>query len=337
MFLILQVPAGKGLIRAICSRNSFNQDFGALPALFGPPLPAEGLTGLLAEARPENACQPIKGPPNASSSAFIVLIRRYNCSFATKVLHAQQAGYQAALVHNVNSQTLVSMVGEADAKQKIRIPSMFTADAASDTLKRLHRSGKLTSMILVPEHFHFSSSGASEAAPTAASACKCRIHLQAPCSQIVTLHILWMACIPVSAVVASLLIEKYLSECKKWKMVRNQPSQRKGKEPVSFSFLSSKYQECAICLEKYQEYDSLKVLSCSHAFHSQCIDLWHITQARRKTCPLCMQRVTVVTRLQTVRLWKEESRGSGKNRKFGPGRAQPSLDQRYCWLTTQQF
>uniref|UniRef100_A0A8C5SLE2 RING-type domain-containing protein n=1 Tax=Laticauda laticaudata TaxID=8630 RepID=A0A8C5SLE2_LATLA len=51
----------------------------------------------------------------------------------------------------------------------------------------------------------------------------------------------------------------------------------------------SKYQECAICLDRYLQYDGVKVLSCSHAFHSRCIDLWHITQARNKTCPLCIR------------------------------------------------
>ncbi|XP_077188218.1 E3 ubiquitin-protein ligase RNF167-like [Paroedura picta] len=321
MFLVFQVPAGKGFIRAICRQNASSRDFRALPALFGPPVPAEGLVGHLVEVRPENACHPIKSPPN-TSAVFIALIRRYDCSLATKLLHAQRAGYQAAIVH---SQGLMSMVREAEAWKKIHIPSMITTSRASRILKFLHRSGKLSSVVLVPGHLHLGSAGNPHVVRTTTLACRCHIRLPGPHLPVATLHILWM--IPASALIASLLIEKYLLMCKKWKMVRNQSYREKGNEQAGFSLLGSKYQECAICLEKYLEYDSLKVLSCSHAFHSRCIDRWHITQARSKTCPLCMQKVMLVVRLQTVRLWKEEAKGHGKNRRAWPGKAKPSFDQ----------
>lgn len=337
MFLVLQVPTGKAFIRAIGSPNSTSQDFGGLPAIFGPALPTGGLIGFLVEARPANACHPIEGPPNASS-AFIALIRRYDCSFVTKILHAQQAGYRAAIVHNVDSQVLVSMVSEVDTKQQVHIPSMFTTDVASRILKQLCRSRKLTSVILIPEYFHFTwkeTSGTSFSSST--YPCQCRIQLPGPCSQTESLHTCCLICIPVSAVmIASLLIEKYLSRCKKWKQ-RNQFPQESEEEPPGISFASSKYQECAICLEKYLDYDSLKVLSCSHAFHSKCIDLWHITQTRSKTCPLCMQKVMVVTRLQAMRLWQEGTRESRKNRAFWLRKTEPICDkQPWPWFS-QRF
>ncbi|KAJ6655724.1 hypothetical protein lerEdw1_004777 [Lerista edwardsae] len=310
MVLVLQVPGGNAFIHAICSHNSTSLDFEALPALFGPPLTAEGLMGFLVEVRPANACQPIEGPPN-SSSVFIALIRRYNCSFATKIFHAQRAGYHAAIVHNVNSQTLVNMVSEADVKQHIHIPSVFTTDVASKILKQLHHSGKLTSVILVPEYFHFT--WKIESGTTHSSyPCLCRIQLSGPCSQIAYLHICLMMCILVATAIVCSLIDRYLLRYFKWVKGKNQPSQETGKEQPDISFTSSTYQECAICLEKYLECDSLKVLSCSHAFHSKCVDLWHITQARCKTCPLCKQKVMVVTRLQAERLWKEGMRESNQ-------------------------
>nr|XP_056723606.1 E3 ubiquitin-protein ligase RNF167-like [Euleptes europaea] len=323
VFLLLQVPAGKGLLRAVCSHNCSDPDFGALPALSDPPLPTEGLAGRLVEARPKNACHPIKGPPNSSfsSSAFIALIHSSNCS-ATKVLHAQRAGYQEAAVHNVNPQSLERMASKADAEQKIHIPSMFTADGASSTLKQHHCSGKRA-----PEHLHVSSNGASQAMRSTAPACKCHIRFPGPCSQTATFHIFWITCIPVSAMIASLLIEKYLSKCKRQREASNQPSRERGNETTGFSLLGSKYQECAICLEKYLEYDSLKILSCAHAFHSRCIDLWHITQTRNKTCPLCMQKVRLVVRFQIPRLWKEEARGHVKNPTFWPAQAKFFFDQ----------
>ncbi|KAH0625831.1 hypothetical protein JD844_034129 [Phrynosoma platyrhinos] len=334
LFLVFQVPAVKAFIRAVCGHNSTVLDFDALPALFGPPIPREGLAGLLVEARPANACHPIEGPPN-TTSAFIVLIRRYDCSFDTKVLHAQQAGFRAAIVHNVNSQTLVHMVSELDAKDRIHIPAMFMADVASKVLKQLHHARKLTSLILVPEYFHFIWKGLSGTTRISSSyPWQCRLQLPGPCLHMVSLYTCWIICIPVSALIASLLIEKYLSRSQTWKQRRNQILQENGWTAVSFS--SSRYQECAICLEKYTEHDSLKVLSCSHAFHSKCIDLWHITQTRSKTCPLCMQKVLVVTRLQAVRLWKDGTRENKWTLSLGKGKTIPN-GQRSFLLLSQRF
>jgi E3 ubiquitin-protein ligase RNF13 len=59
-------------------------------------------------ADPPAACQRIKSPPNDTNynRNWIVLIRRYNCSFEIKVRMAQEAGYDAAIIHNVNSNEL---------------------------------------------------------------------------------------------------------------------------------------------------------------------------------------------------------------------------------------
>uniref|UniRef100_A0A8D0DW96 PA domain-containing protein n=1 Tax=Salvator merianae TaxID=96440 RepID=A0A8D0DW96_SALMN len=104
------------------------------PVLFGPSLRHEGLLGRVVEAKPANACQPIRVPPpsNKSFVGFIALIQRYDCPFTTKVLHAQQAGYQAAIVYNINSQALVTMLSEEDhTQEEIRIPSLFISEASS--------------------------------------------------------------------------------------------------------------------------------------------------------------------------------------------------------------
>ncbi|XP_062975444.1 E3 ubiquitin-protein ligase RNF167-like [Elgaria multicarinata webbii] len=337
VFLILQVPTANAFIHAVCSHNSTTFDFGALPALFGPPLPARGLTGFLIEAMPADACQPIEGPPN-TSSIFVALIHRHDCSFATKVLHAQQAGFRGAIVHNVDSQTLVNMVSEVSIQRHVHIPSVFTADVASKILKQLHRSGELSSVVLVPEYFHFTWKGSSGMAQISSSSpCRCHIQLPGPCSRMTSLRTCWMICIPVSTLIACLLIEKYLSMCKKRKTWRRTPRfLENGSGLVRISFTSSKYQECAICLDRYMEHDSLKVLSCSHAFHSKCIDLWHISQTRSKTCPLCMQKVKVVTRLQAVRLWKDGTREN--NWTLWSGKGKPASDDQHpCLLLSQRL
>lgn len=56
----------------------------------------------------ETACGPILPPPTIPNppSNWAVLIKRYNCSFEDKVLNAQNAFYDVAIVHNVDSNAL---------------------------------------------------------------------------------------------------------------------------------------------------------------------------------------------------------------------------------------
>ncbi|EMP24211.1 E3 ubiquitin-protein ligase RNF167 [Chelonia mydas] len=293
--LLFLVPNGKAFIRAVYNRNSTSQDFSALPALFGPPLPSKGLTGYLMEAMPANACHPIESPPapRNSSMAFIVLIRRYDCTFGAKVRHAQQAGYRAAIVHNVNSQALVDMaIGTEEIGQQIEIPSVFTGEATSKLLRKVCRSEEGAHVILVPEYYHFAwEEDAGNACPRA---CRCRLQLLGHCSHVPILPVCRAISILVAAVTGILLIMKYIMGYHIWRKRRNPRREEQGKKSSTNTFnRGAKYTECAICLETYEKGDMLKILSCSHAYHSKCIDQWLLTQTWNKTCPLCMQRVTV--------------------------------------------
>lgn len=42
---------------------------------------------------------------------------------------------------------------------------------------------------------------------------------------------------------------------------------------------------CAICIDQLEEDDEVRGLSCGHAFHCACVDVWLTT--RRAICPLC--------------------------------------------------
>jgi E3 ubiquitin-protein ligase RNF13 len=73
-------------------------------------LPSNGLRVLAIEAKPLDGCgQSIEKPPtdfNSTIKNFVVVMQRMNCSFEEKVRNAQNAGFAAAIVHNVGSNDL---------------------------------------------------------------------------------------------------------------------------------------------------------------------------------------------------------------------------------------
>lgn len=81
--------------------------FKDVAASFGPDLPYT-LRGLAVYADPPQACDSLARPPTTvhNNDRWIVIIQRYNCSFEHKVRMAQNASYDAVIIHNVNSNQL---------------------------------------------------------------------------------------------------------------------------------------------------------------------------------------------------------------------------------------
>ena len=86
-------------------------------------------------AEPPTACHEIQGPPNITNynGNWVILIARYNCSFERKIRMAQKAGYDAVIIHNVNSNILEPM--QARDPVGILIPSVFVSEITGLIIK----------------------------------------------------------------------------------------------------------------------------------------------------------------------------------------------------------
>ncbi|PSN54389.1 hypothetical protein C0J52_11323 [Blattella germanica] len=220
------------------------------------------MIGLVVVAEPEDACKKILGPPNDPNyfGRWIVLIKRYGCPFEDKIRHAQSANFSAAIVHNVNSSELEPM--SAKNPSGIFIQSVFVGQQAGTFLKEKYLYNS-SYYILINDDLPFD----------------INTHLLLPFAIVVAICFLVMVIFMVV------------------KCIKDRRRQRRHQLPVSSlqqiptaKFAKGDpYETCAICLEDYQEGEKLRILPCSHAYHSKCIDPW-LTRNRR-VCPVCKRRV----------------------------------------------
>ncbi|CAL9685688.1 unnamed protein product [Knipowitschia caucasica] len=252
--------------------NSTSMLMEDLPALFGTSLPKEGLQGMLVLARPLNACTPMDPAPplppsfDANTTKLIALIKRYECNFDIKVFHAQQAGFDAAIVHNMYSDTLLNMnYSNETIAEAIEIPSVFTSFYASQVLKKFIIPEKGAYVILKPD-FSFPLS----------------YYLIPFCGVIGLIFTVMCVALIVRCV-------QYSKRIRKNRLSKEQLN----RIPTHVFSKGDDYDICAICLDEYEERDKLRVLPCSHAYHCKCVDPW-LTKTK-KTCPVCKQRVTRLT------------------------------------------
>ncbi|KAJ1812686.1 hypothetical protein LPJ56_005412 [Coemansia sp. RSA 2599] len=58
--------------------------------------------------------------------------------------------------------------------------------------------------------------------------------------------------------------------------------------------------ECTICLVSYEKADLVRILSCSHTYHAECVDVWLTERSAR--CPICKMDVRQALGLEKRRL-----------------------------------
>ncbi|CAG9782692.1 unnamed protein product [Diatraea saccharalis] len=262
---LLAVVNGNIVVYTPDTPHLIEDEFRDIPASFGPDLPLEGLRGFLVVGDPADGCGKLAPPPTADNftDRWIVLVGRYNCSFEVKVRNAMTAGYDCAIVHNVNSSDLETM--SAKNPEGIDIPSVFVNDVAGRQLaeKYVYTKGYY---IMVNGDLPFN----------------INTHLLLPFAVVVALCLV---------VILIFMIVKCIKDRRRARRHRL-PNRSLKKIPTCKFSKGDPYETCAICLDDYQEGERLRVLPCAHAYHAKCVDPW-LTQNRR-VCPVCKRRVLTV-------------------------------------------
>eukprot|EP00249_Psilotum_nudum_P010521 c22586_g1_i1 orf=470-1834(-) len=242
--------------------------FPSKEANFVPQVHGSAICGYLFSGEPSNACTKLKFNAKSfkgSCSPFL-LATRGNCSFETKVRHAQDADFTAVIIYNnEESAELLTMAGNP---QGILIHAVFVSKEAGEAL--LQYTDDLSAECWVLPTFR---------------------------------NMAWS--IAIFAVISLLAVAASLVTCFIVRRRRNlhfvsrlaraqEPSY--GISPQLVKALPSVIFKtstdgnvsevtCAICLEDYIIGDRLRILPCCHKFHSSCIDSWLTTW--RSFCPIC--------------------------------------------------
>ncbi|MGH0167129.1 UNVERIFIED_CONTAM: hypothetical protein FKN15_052094 [Acipenser sinensis] len=169
-----------------------------------------------------------------------------------KVLNAQKAGYKAAIVHNVESEDLISMgSNDVDIVKQIDIPSVFIGEGTASFLKEGYFYEKGGHIVLLPD---FS----------------------------LPLEYYLIPFLIIVGICLILIVVFMGLNCLLFGAL--------GLAFTTLSMTEGDvYDVCAICLDEYEGGDKLRVLPCSHAYHCKCVDPW-LTKTK-KTCPVCKQKV----------------------------------------------
>lgn len=237
-------------------------DFPDMTAAFGENIPPKGMSAFLVLASPEDACSPIEPPPHNVTNFtkhWAVLIKRSNCTYEDKVLSAQNAKFDLAVVYNNESNELVKM--QATHPERVYIPSVFIGKRTGLLIKDKYLYDKgFFIMISEDPTFDFST-------------------MLIPFLIVISLCLITML---------GFLIVKCIKDQRRARK-RRLPNSSLRKIPTAKFRKGDPYETCAICLDDYVEGEKLRILPCSHAYHCKCIDPW-LTRNRR-VCPMCKRKV----------------------------------------------
>lgn len=231
-------------------------------------------------------CGSIDGPPSNSEpeAKFVVLMARNNCTFFEKVMHAQLAGFDAAIVYNIDSDDLVDMSGDSNSEEA-KIPAMFLGYYSAMEIKNqyVYDAEMKDFTVVLNRNLPFN----------------------------INTHLLW----PFVAIVVLVFLTMIVVTIAKCLRHRNRvarerlPARELRNLPViKYNPATCRYDTCSICLDDYVEGERLRVLPCLHTYHTKCVDPW-LTKGKRN-CPMCKRKIKRMTR-RTRRTSSESDSSSG--------------------------
>lgn len=266
LVLLFHVTLANGHVIVTDIYNATIRTYEDYPASFGPNLPSNGLRGRLHYVVPHDACAKVEPPPQIDNrTLWIALIARSHngCDFAVKILNAENAGYNAAIVHNFRNHDNLVHMGAGAVGNKAKIPSVFVGWHSGDELASFYQySQRRDYTVILDPHLPFNMK--NYLFPFAAVMGGC----------------LMIGCFVMMGRSCRNIARRHRSRL---------PSRHLKKIPIKKFKKGEAYDVCAICLDEYEEGDKLRVLPCAHAYHCKCIDPW-LTKNKR-TCPVCKRRV----------------------------------------------
>ncbi|XP_034112261.1 E3 ubiquitin-protein ligase Godzilla [Drosophila albomicans] len=260
------------------------EEFNDLPSSFGPSISGNSLRVFVVPQDTNNpyACTHLKPPPRTgypTGAKFVAIISRGgDCTFEQKVRVAQNASFFAVIIYNNEGDELQQMT--ANNSTGIHISSVFVGLTTGKTLLSFSSPEVV---LIINDELPFN----------------INTQLILPFSILIGLCFLTMIIY---------MIYKCIREQRRLRRYRLPKSMLKKLPVLRYTKNNTniKYETCVICLDDFVEDDKLRVLPCSHPYHTHCIDPW-LTENRR-VCPICKRKVFT----------KGETRAS-RNR-------QPSLD-----------
>ncbi|XP_042903433.1 E3 ubiquitin-protein ligase RNF13 isoform X2 [Parasteatoda tepidariorum] len=229
------------------------------------------MEGYVVAAEPLDACSPLVPPTfltNFTVGKFVLINGTETCGFSKKVISAQKAGYDLAIIFDPFPMPFEFLRVVSYPKIEISIQVVFISFMDGITIK---------------ENYLYNNSYAYNF--------KLKIKPNTP--DITYYMYLFGAVIGVCFFVMLLFMMCLLIKCiqERRRRRRNRLSSRQIKQIPTAKFTKGdQYDVCAICLEDYNEGDKLRILPCSHAYHTKCIDPW--LMHNRRNCPLCKRKIT---------------------------------------------
>lgn len=289
--------------------------FPAITSTFGTPLPIKGLRGALIDSKTDGcSASPIfeaissfqkESHFAAIPEEIIVMVSRGNCTFHTKVFHAQLAGASAVVVYDND---IKNWIDPASNKQLLTYPrdsqaydGLLQMSLDSESLEPIATSSVFISYkhAQILKHY-IRENWTAHARPlfvfiygTQLQSERSTYLIQGSWPNAIAILFLGTAITSLCTLLlaTAMIIDRLVIIRRRLALERrNRMSEQELHLIKCHTIAETDLKHlnkliCAICLEEFQVGDKSRDLLCKHSFHSACVDEWLITKHR--SCPVC--------------------------------------------------